>query len=194
MMRVTTTFLGGEVAASNHARKKTLLEYKQQETGQKQNFDIRGDFRNQQRSKRKRDKFTLLTKSPKEILALDKGKFKTPPPMTTTVEKRNNNKFCEFHEEVGYNTDECMHLKRQIEELIPKAEKKGEASGKDKVMAILMVQPWKRVARQRVTQSFSPDLKISFLPLGDEDGVEGPMIIKAEIGSHFIHRIYVDGG
>ncbi|GKB67590.1 hypothetical protein Tco_0929002 [Tanacetum coccineum] len=134
--------------------------------------------------------------------------------MTTPVEKRNNNKFCKFHGEVGHNTDECMHLKRQIEELIKagklshvinelkqgskkdqlKAAKKGEASGKDKAMEILMVQPWQRVARQRVTQSFSPDPEISFPPLEDEDGVEGPMIIEAEIGGHFIHRIYVDGG
>ncbi|GKG04506.1 hypothetical protein Tco_0314893 [Tanacetum coccineum] len=38
--------------------------------------------------------------------------------MTTLVEKRNNNKFCEFHGEVGHNTDECMHMRRQIEELI----------------------------------------------------------------------------
>ncbi|GKD77000.1 hypothetical protein Tco_1339621 [Tanacetum coccineum] len=45
-----------------------------------------------------------------------------------------------------------------------------------------MVQPWQRMARQRVTQSFSPDLKILFPPLGDEDGEEGPMIIEAEIG------------
>ncbi|GJR34515.1 reverse transcriptase domain-containing protein [Tanacetum coccineum] len=58
-----------------------------------------------------------LTNSPKEISALNKGKFKTPPPMTTPIGKRNN-KFCEFHGEVGHNTDECMHLRRQIEELI----------------------------------------------------------------------------
>ncbi|GJZ18290.1 reverse transcriptase domain-containing protein [Tanacetum coccineum] len=57
-----------------------------------------------------------------------------------------------------------------------------------------MVQPWQRVARQKITQSFSPNPEISFPPLGDEDGVEGPMIIEAEIGGHFIHRIYVDEG
>ncbi|GJS05396.1 reverse transcriptase domain-containing protein [Tanacetum coccineum] len=118
MMRVTTAFHRGEVAASNQARKKTLPAWKQQEAGRKQNFDRRRDFRNQQRSERRRDKFTLLTKSPRGILALDKGKFKTPPPMMTPIEKRNNNKFCEFHGEVGHNTNECMHLKRQIEELI----------------------------------------------------------------------------
>ncbi|GKF26675.1 hypothetical protein Tco_0082569, partial [Tanacetum coccineum] len=29
---------------------------------------------------------------------------------------------------------------------------------------------------------------------GEEDGTEGSMIIEAEIGGNFIHRIYVDGG
>ncbi|GKC85386.1 hypothetical protein Tco_1141103 [Tanacetum coccineum] len=134
MMRVTTTFLRGGVAASNQVRKKTLLALKQQEAGRKQNFDRRGDFRNQQRSERRRDKFTLLTKSPKEILALDK---------------------------VGHNTHECMHLKRQIEELI----KAGKLSH--------------NVARQGITQSFSPNPEISFPSLGDENGTEGPMIIEA---------------
>ncbi|GJY21919.1 hypothetical protein Tco_0394485 [Tanacetum coccineum] len=49
------------------------------------------------------------------------------------------------------------------------------------------------MARQNITQSFSPDQEISFLPLGDEDRTEGPMIIEAEIGGHFMHRMYVDG-
>ncbi|GKF91065.1 hypothetical protein Tco_0274766, partial [Tanacetum coccineum] len=61
---------------------------------------------------------------------------------------------------------------------------------KDKALAILMVQPWQRVARQRITQSFSPDPEISFPPLEEEEeGTEGPIIIEAEIGGHFIHRI-----
>nr|GEV19649.1 reverse transcriptase domain-containing protein [Tanacetum cinerariifolium] len=75
-----------------------------------------------------------------------------------------------------------------------KVAKKGETSGKDKPLAILMVQQWQKVAKQRITQTFSPDSVISFLPLGEEDGTEGPMIIEAEMGGHFIHRMYVDGG
>nr|GEZ46790.1 reverse transcriptase domain-containing protein [Tanacetum cinerariifolium] len=94
--------------------------------------------------------------------------FKTPPPITTPVEKINKNKFCEFHKEVGHNTDECMHLKRQIKELIkagklshvikelkqdnrkdqPKAANKGKASWKDTAMVILMVQPWKAWSKE----------------------------------------------
>nr|GEX55695.1 reverse transcriptase domain-containing protein [Tanacetum cinerariifolium] len=83
-----------------------------------------------------------------------------------------------------HSTDECIHLKKQIEEMLkagklshlikelkqnsekeqPKAAKKGESSGKDKALAILM------------------------------EGTEGPMIIEAEIGGHRIHSMYVDGG
>ncbi|GKA93820.1 reverse transcriptase domain-containing protein [Tanacetum coccineum] len=86
MMRVTITFLRGEVAASNRERKKSFPSWKQQEANQKQNFK-KGGFQNQQRSERKQDRFALLTKTPREIFALDKGKFKAPPPMTTPVEK-----------------------------------------------------------------------------------------------------------
>ncbi|GKD56637.1 reverse transcriptase domain-containing protein [Tanacetum coccineum] len=134
--------------------------------------------------------------------------------MTTLVEKRNASKFCEFHGEVGHTTNECMHLKRQIEEMLKarklthlikelkqsnrkdqaKTAKKGEASGKDKPLAILMVQPWQRVAKQRITQTFSSELVIAFPPLGEEDGMKGPMIIEAEMGGYFIHRMYMDGG
>nr|GEV29915.1 reverse transcriptase domain-containing protein [Tanacetum cinerariifolium] len=83
MMRVATSFLRGEVAASNQGRKKSLSPWKQHEGGQKQNFKKGGGFRNQQRPERKQDRFTLLTKTPKEILALKRGKFKAPSPMTT---------------------------------------------------------------------------------------------------------------
>ncbi|GKE30273.1 reverse transcriptase domain-containing protein [Tanacetum coccineum] len=107
----------GEVAASNHERKKSFPPWKQQEGNQKQNFK-KGGFQSQQRPERKQDRFTLLIKTPKEIFALDKEKFKTSPPMRTPVEKQNHAKFCEFHGEVGHNTDECMHLKKQIEEML----------------------------------------------------------------------------
>ncbi|GKE44094.1 hypothetical protein Tco_1471378, partial [Tanacetum coccineum] len=61
-------------------------------------------------------------------------------------------------------------------------------------MVILIVQPWERVARQRIMQSFSPNSEISFPPLGEDEGAEGPMIIEAEIRGHCVHRMYVNGG
>nr|GEY15387.1 reverse transcriptase domain-containing protein [Tanacetum cinerariifolium] len=202
MISVTTAFLRREVAASNLERKKSFSSWKQK-VRQQQNFK-RGNFQNEQKTKRKQDRFTLLTKTPKEILTLDKGKFKPPPPMTTPVEKKNASKFCELHREVGHTTDECMHLKRQIKEMLKdrklsylmkelkqnhkkdqaKTAKKGETSGKDKSLAILMVQPWQRISRQRITQTFFLESIISFPTLREEDGTKGPMIIEAEMGGH----------
>ncbi|GJS23930.1 reverse transcriptase domain-containing protein [Tanacetum coccineum] len=57
-------------------------------------------------------------KNPQRNFRINKGKFKALPLMTTPVEKRNHEKFCEFHGEVGHNTDECMHLEKQIEEML----------------------------------------------------------------------------
>nr|GEW34111.1 reverse transcriptase domain-containing protein [Tanacetum cinerariifolium] len=207
------SLLRREVAASNRERKKSFPSWKQQDARQKQNFK-KGGFRNQQRPERKQDRFTLLTTTPKEILALEKGKSKPPPLMTTSVEKRNVSKLYEVHGEVGHTTDECVHLKRQIEEMLKagklshlikvlkqssgkdhaKAAKKGEISGKDKPLVILMVQPWQRIAKQKITQTFSLESVISFPPLREEDRTEGPMIIEAEMGGHFVHRMYVDEG
>nr|GEY82162.1 reverse transcriptase domain-containing protein [Tanacetum cinerariifolium] len=147
-------------------------------------------------------------KLPKEIFALEKGKFKALPPMTTSVEKRNHIKFCEFHGEVWHNMDECMHLKKQIEEMLkaeklshlikelkqnsgkeqPKAKKKGETSGKNKVLAILIVQPWKRVAWKKITKIFSPNTKILFPPLDEEEGTKASEILY----EHYFNRLRLE--
>nr|GEU82060.1 hypothetical protein [Tanacetum cinerariifolium] len=190
MMRVTTKFLRGEVAASNHERKKSFSSWKQQEARQKQNFK-KGSFWNQQRTRRKQDRFTLLTKTPKEILALDKGKFKPYPPMTTPLEKRNASKFYEFHGEMGIPL--TNELKQSSGKDQAKVAKKGETSKKDKPLPILMVQTWERLVRQKITQSFSSESVISFSPLGEEDGTEGPMIIETKMGGRYVHRMKAMG-
>nr|GEV95550.1 ethylene receptor 2-like [Tanacetum cinerariifolium] len=175
-----------EMAASNRERKKPFPPWKQ-ETGQKHNFK-RGNFLNEQRMERKQDRFTLLTKTSREILALDKGKFKPPPPMTTPVEKMNASKFC------WKTLTLIKELKQNQRKDQAKIAKKGGTSRKDKPLAILMVQPWQKIARQRITQTFSSESIISFPTLREEDGMEGPMIIEVEMRGHCVHRIYVDGG
>nr|GEZ86529.1 reverse transcriptase domain-containing protein [Tanacetum cinerariifolium] len=128
MMIATTAFIRGEVAAAS--KKKGHMGA---------------------------NRFTPLTKTPKEILAAEANKFQPPPPMVTPVEKRNINKFCDFHNKKGHSTDECMQLKKQIEELVraeklshlikeikqgreqPKAGRK-EAAAKDKPTTIYMLR------------------------------------------------------
>nr|GEV00589.1 reverse transcriptase domain-containing protein [Tanacetum cinerariifolium] len=106
-----------------------------------------------------------------------KGKFKAPPPMTTPVEKRNHAKFYEFHGEVGHSTDECMHLRKQIEKML----KAGKLSHLIKELKHnnIKEQPKERVARQRITQSFSLNLEIFFPPLGEDEGAEGVKRLQA---------------
>ncbi|GKG41831.1 hypothetical protein Tco_0473582, partial [Tanacetum coccineum] len=69
-----------------------------------------------------------------------------------------SNKFCEFHNDKGHNTDECVQLKKHIEELVRAGKLshfikeirqdkdqqrtgKKDAPVKDKVVAIYMIQP-----------------------------------------------------
>nr|GFA35111.1 reverse transcriptase domain-containing protein [Tanacetum cinerariifolium] len=132
-----------------------------------------------------------------------------PPPMVTPVEKRNGNKFCDFHNDKGHSTDECMQLKKQIEELVragklshlikeikqgreePKTGRK-EVAAKDKPMTIYMVRSWQRTVKQKITQSFEQGKEITFPPLANSHGTEGPLVIEAEVGGHTIHRMYID--
>ncbi|GKC42070.1 reverse transcriptase domain-containing protein [Tanacetum coccineum] len=155
--------------------------------------------------------FTPLTRTPREIFMAESGKFKPPPPMVTPVGKRSSNKFCEFHNDKGHSTDECVQLKKQIKELVRagklsqfikdiRQDKDQQKTGKkdtptkDKAAAIYMIQPWQRVMRQKVTQSFDPVREIVFPPLTASKGTEGPLVIEAKISRHMVHRMYVDGG
>nr|GEW98535.1 reverse transcriptase domain-containing protein [Tanacetum cinerariifolium] len=104
MMSVTTAFLREELVAANQSKKKALPAWKHHETGHRPNFDKRLDFKSQHKSSKRQDRFTPLTKTPKEILAIDTVKFKAPPPMTEPAENRNKNKFCEFHRDKGHST------------------------------------------------------------------------------------------
>ncbi|GKA22714.1 hypothetical protein Tco_0708676 [Tanacetum coccineum] len=156
---------GREVAAFSHGRKKAPTPWKQPEGGNKPSF--KKGFKNKHKSDQKPDRLSLLTKTSKEIFALEKGKFKAPPPMVTPAEKRDPNKYCEFHADTSHGTDECMQLRKQIDEMIkagklsqfikelkqndkPKAPKKGDTTGKERPLAILMIQPWEKVAKQKV--------------------------------------------
>nr|GEV01240.1 reverse transcriptase domain-containing protein [Tanacetum cinerariifolium] len=110
-----------------------------------------------------------------------------------------------------HSTDECVQLRKQIEELVKAGKlshfikeirqdrdqqktRKKDAPVKDKAAAIYMIRSWQRVTQQKVTQSFARVKEIMFPPLTTNNGIEGQLVIEAEIGGHAVHRIYVDGG
>ncbi|GJZ13458.1 hypothetical protein Tco_0548688 [Tanacetum coccineum] len=78
--------------------------------------------------------------------------------MVTPADKRSSNKFCEFHNDKGNSTEECMQLKKQIKELVKAGKlshfikeirqdrykqknRKKEAPTKEKATAIYKIQP-----------------------------------------------------
>ena len=48
----------------------------------------------------------------------DDPSLQWPKPISTPAEKRDKNKYCRFHLDYGHRTDECRHLKDQLETLI----------------------------------------------------------------------------
>ncbi|GJT60486.1 hypothetical protein Tco_1004019 [Tanacetum coccineum] len=156
MMTTTTAFIRGETAAAS--KNKVHTPWKPQDQTKRHTSERRTDFQNQPRDGRGSNKFTHLNRTPKEIFAADTEKFKPQPPMVTPADKRSSNKFCEFHNDKGHSTNECMQLKKQIEELVKagklshfikeirqdrdkqKNERK-EAPAKEKAAAIYMIQP-----------------------------------------------------
>ncbi|GJV27059.1 reverse transcriptase domain-containing protein [Tanacetum coccineum] len=115
MMTATTAFIRGETAAAS--KKKVHTPWKSQDQSKRHTSERRSDFQNQPKDGRGSNKFTPLTITPKEIFMAESEKFKPPSPMVTPVEKRSNNKFCEFYNDKRHNTDECVQLRKQIKEL-----------------------------------------------------------------------------
>nr|GFA59814.1 reverse transcriptase domain-containing protein [Tanacetum cinerariifolium] len=70
----------------------------------------------------------------------------------------------------------------------------GSQNQRSKSRVLRMTYPNHRIVRKRITQTFSPKSVISFPNLGEEDGMEGPMIIEEEIRGHCVHSMYLDGG
>nr|GFA94551.1 reverse transcriptase domain-containing protein [Tanacetum cinerariifolium] len=89
MMITTTAFIRGEAAAAS--KKKGNTTWKAQDQFKRKTSKKRFDFRGHPREGRGSNRFTPLTRTPKEILAAEAGKFQPPPPMVTPVEKRSSN-------------------------------------------------------------------------------------------------------
>nr|GEU38711.1 reverse transcriptase domain-containing protein [Tanacetum cinerariifolium] len=209
------SFPSGRSGRCKSVEKDGSASMEHHETSHKPSFDNMLDFKNRHKPDKRQDRFTPLIKTLKEILEMETVRFKAPPPMSRPVEGQNKNKISEFHGDKGHSTDEYIHLRKQIEEVIKsrelwhlikklkqgctkrkhaKAARKGEISSKEKATVIFMVQTWLRMTRQKVTQTFSTDQEISFPPLTSSDRQESPMVIEAEVKGHLIHRMYVDGG
>ncbi|GKF58050.1 hypothetical protein Tco_0171587, partial [Tanacetum coccineum] len=112
----------------------------------------------------RKEGFTPLTKTLKEILAMDNVNFPPPPLMVGTLEKRNMNKFCDYHQDRGHNLNNCYHLKKHIEEAVASGrlahlvkdikqgiqKSKGSTKGKEMVINMVRSQGYRKRPYERV--------------------------------------------
>nr|GEW81535.1 retrotransposon Gag domain-containing protein [Tanacetum cinerariifolium] len=109
--------------------------------------------------------------------------------MSGLARNRNKNKFCEFHGDKGHNMDECIHLRKQIEEVVKfgqlshlikelkqisnkwehaKAAKKGDTSGKEKVVrAPKELLPNQPVATEGIQVAIHPEYLKQTVTIGN---------------------------
>nr|GEZ05801.1 hypothetical protein [Tanacetum cinerariifolium] len=153
MMITTTVFIRGEAAAAG--KKKGNTSWRTHDQSKRHILEKRSDFR------------------------AEAEKFQPPPHMVTPVEKRSNNKSYDFHNDKGHSTDECMQLKKKIEELVRAG----------KLSHLIKEIKQGRDQSKKVTQSFKRVREITFPSLTTSSGTEGPLVIEAKIGGHMIHRI-----
>nr|GEZ58070.1 reverse transcriptase domain-containing protein [Tanacetum cinerariifolium] len=119
LMKRTRSFIQGEAAAADS--KKSYSNYKSQEQPMRQSNDQSSNHNNSycnQRGDRGNDKYTPLTKTPKEILATEGANFLKPPPMRTREDRRVGNGYCEYHGQKGHTTNECVQLRQLIDKLV----------------------------------------------------------------------------
>ena len=160
LMKRTRSFIQGEAAVAES--KKGYSNYKPQEQSRRQSNDQDGNHNKsyrKERGARGNDKYTPLTKTPREIFATEGANFPKPPPMRTLEGKRQGNGYCDCHGQKGHATNDCVQLRQLIDKLVKegrmdhlvkniKEGKDKHRSGekketpKDKADTIYMIQSW----------------------------------------------------
>nr|GEZ16395.1 hypothetical protein [Tanacetum cinerariifolium] len=124
----TNNFIRAEEANNENSLREPCRETKQHMTYKdllRRNRDkhvSRSANRHNESHRFSREAFTALVKSPAEILATSEGKsvLRPPPRMFTPTSKRDRTKYCEFHEDHGHETNDCIDLRKEIEACIRK--------------------------------------------------------------------------
>ncbi|GKA62747.1 hypothetical protein Tco_0762266 [Tanacetum coccineum] len=124
----------------------------------------------------RRDTFTPLTKTPKEILAMESISFLEPPPLIGTSEKHNLNKFCDYHGDRGHNTNDCYQLKKQIEEAVASAK------------LAHLVKDIRRSNHRNGSQGKN-DVKLTFLVIPRNSLTDEPIILEGMIKGHQVKKV-----
>nr|GEX51912.1 reverse transcriptase domain-containing protein [Tanacetum cinerariifolium] len=116
-----------------------------------------------------------LSKIPREIIAIEKvaKTFEQPPRMVESRRSRDMTKYCHFHKDHGYDTNDYRELKNQIEEAVKSRQPPAEAP-------IHMISREDRIPKRKSTEEPVNELReITFPPVSSINSSSDPVIINA---------------
>ncbi|PWA55873.1 reverse transcriptase domain-containing protein [Artemisia annua] len=110
--------LRGSRGAAND--NKAGQSYRDASRRQRDKYIPRPNSRPNERTNIHKPSFTPLIKSPAEIYATSEGKavLRPPPRMFAPVHRRHRTRYCEFHNDHGHDTNDCIDLRKEIEACI----------------------------------------------------------------------------
>ncbi|GJW01094.1 reverse transcriptase domain-containing protein [Tanacetum coccineum] len=151
-----------------------------------------------------------LTKCPKEILATETQLHLPPPrPVANPLRTGDPDKYCDYHQDKGHHTNDCIQLRKQLEialesgklnhlmkDLRQRVERRQNRNPPvQKVINMVSVHSSKKKKRKdrEATESWM-NTPISFPSIMTDDASDEPLIIEAEVEGYLVRRVYVDEG
>ncbi|GJX99094.1 reverse transcriptase domain-containing protein [Tanacetum coccineum] len=151
-----------------------------------------------------------LSSTPQEILATKHQlHLPQPAPLVGVPSKKNLNRYCDYHNKKRHITNDCFHLKRQLEivlessklnHLIKDARQRGKGgqrnNGPQKAKVINMVQchPLDRKRKTTMTYEEWVNIPITFPPVLARDLSKEALVVEDEVEGYLVQRIHIDEG
>ncbi|GJY52127.1 reverse transcriptase domain-containing protein [Tanacetum coccineum] len=127
-----------------------------------------------------------LTKLPSEILTTELQLQLLPCPSTVAPPRKENlDRYCEYHGKKEHYTNDCFHLKKQLEVALE--------SGKLNHLIKDVRQKGNNIGRQMGNNNGKGKV-INMVRESGKELKHGPLIIEAEVEGYLVRRVFVDQG
>nr|XP_043612001.1 uncharacterized protein LOC122583686 [Erigeron canadensis] len=154
-----------------------------------------------------------MTKSPREILLTEAvGKTFPIPAKLSERGRRDKDKYCDFHNDTGHDTNSCIQLRKAIDEAIKtgklahlvkgirqqpkqKTEESGEQKSSNTQATIYTIRKERQAEKRKGVSTLIQSVgEISFPPIRGTHVSEDPITIKAILQERWVDKIHIDDG
>nr|GEW00492.1 reverse transcriptase domain-containing protein [Tanacetum cinerariifolium] len=155
--------------------------------------------------------FYSLSSTPQEILATEHQlNLPQPAPLVGVPSKENLNKYCDYHNKKGHNTNDSFLLKRQLEmaleskkssHLVKDVRQRGRGEGehngrpqKAKIINMVQCHLLDRKRKTTITDEKWINVPITFPSVLARDLSEEALVVEVEVEGYLVQRIHIDEG